>query len=115
MNCQYCNKTFSNLGNLNYHQKTAKFCLKSRDDNSLKLAKSYMCEFCNTDFLRKSNLATHHLSCKEKIIHSFKLEIQCLKEDSNILLNEKTNLQNQIYYLTHKNKEYLEKIKELEK
>ena len=26
--CEFCNKQYNNLSSLNYHQKTAKFCLK---------------------------------------------------------------------------------------
>ena len=103
MNCEFCNKKFSNRGNLNYHQKTAKFCLALRDETNYK---KYSCKFCETSFTRIDNLQTHQETCKQKI--SFE------KDFVNSLKEEKTNLQNQVYYLTEKNKEYLDQIKDLQ-
>jgi len=31
MNCQYCDKNFSNKSNLFHHQKTAVYCLKNKE------------------------------------------------------------------------------------
>ena len=64
MNCEFCNKKFSNRGNLNYHQKTAKFCLALRDETNYK---KYSCKFCETSFTRIDNLQTHQETCKQKI------------------------------------------------
>ena len=30
MECQYCHKIFSSISSLNYHMKTAKYCLSIR-------------------------------------------------------------------------------------
>ena len=34
--CEYCNKSYSSLSNLNYHRKTAKFCIEKRNSEKNK-------------------------------------------------------------------------------
>ena len=104
MICEFCNKQFSNKGNLNYHLKTAKYCLKLREESQIE---NYNCEFCNISFTRKNSLQTHLLTCKEKIDYDYKNLIKSFQE-------EKNNLQNQVYHLTEKNNEYKEQIRELQ-
>ena len=108
MECEYCQKIFSNRGNLNYHQKTAKFCFKLREEKNLEKNLSiYKCEYCETDFTRLSVLQNHYLSCKKKNISNYREENQNLKK-----INQ--DLQNQVYYLTEKNKEYKEQNQNLQ-
>ena len=90
MNCEFCNKQFSNLGNLNYHKKTAKYCLNLRDEK-FKKSQGNKCEYCNNEFTRKSNLINHYLSCKEKLIFVYKKEIDILKDCNLKTSEEKTN------------------------
>ena len=104
MNCEFCNKEFSNKGNLNYHQKTAKYCLKLREQSQIE---NFNCEFCNLSFTRKDSLQVHLITCKEKLDVEFKNLMKSYQK-------EKINLINQVYYLTEKNKEYKEQNKELE-
>ena len=91
MNCEFCNKKFSNRGNLNYHQKTAKFCLALRDETNYK---KYMCKFCETSFTRIDNLQTHQETCKQKI--SFE------KDFVNSLNSELSELQAELQSLVSK-------------
>jgi len=66
MNCEYCNKQFSNKGNLNLHQKTAKYCLELRELNKIENKGYLQCEYCKSNFSRKSTLTQHLKNCKEK-------------------------------------------------
>lgn len=88
MICEFCKKEFSNKSSLNYHQKTAKYCLKLRPDMDDNL-NNYKCEHCDEKFSRKYNLDKHLTSCKVK-----------KKEDYDI-------------HLKNIEKEYEEKIKQI--
>ena len=64
--CEFCNKEYSKLANLKYHQKTAKFCI---DLQQIVLQKEelFTCKFCNKDFTVKHNFSAHIQTCKEQI------------------------------------------------
>ena len=45
MICEYCNTTFKTLSSLNYHKKSAKYCLQLRNEE-IKINKIFVCDFC---------------------------------------------------------------------
>jgi len=75
MECNYCKKTFSTLGNLKYHKKTNKSCIKIQSDNNLISEKIITCEFCNKIFTSVKTLKVHLNICKIKIKND---ELACL-------------------------------------
>jgi hypothetical protein len=110
MNCEFCKKEFSNKSNLICHQKTAKYCLKLREEN---LPNGFNCDYCNEKFLRKSVLTSHLEKCKfkkeldqnELILklkseHKLNLESKLLEKDNII-----KDLKKQIEDLQNKNQE----------
>ena len=119
MECNYCKKTFSTLGNLNYHKKTNKSCIKIQSENNLFIEKVITCEFCNKIFASIKTLKVHLNSCKIKInnenenrknseikeknieIEKLKIEIEKLKNEIEKLKNE-----NKMVELKTKNKIY---------
>ena len=80
MICEFCEKEFSNKSNLNYHQKTAKYCLKKRPDMNDNL-NNYECEHCNEKFSRKYNLDKHLTICKIKKKDDYNDHIKNLKQE----------------------------------
>lgn len=107
MNCQFCGKEFSSKSNLNYHIKTAKYCLKQREILEEKL--EFRCNYCNNTFLRKYNLDSHLSTCK------FKKRIE-KEENENKLkqlhLQEIENLKNEIDNLKHSHFQEIENLKQ---
>ena len=62
--CEYCNTEFSNKYTLQNHIKTAKFCLKLRNeliDNNL-----FICSYCKKTFTTNYNLVNHVNKCDSK-------------------------------------------------
>lgn len=57
--CQYCNRTFSNKYNLLRHQRTAKFCVASKENTIEK----FECEHCGSEFNRSDRLTRHYKTC----------------------------------------------------
>jgi len=67
-NCEFCKKVYKSLSSLNYHKKTAKFCLdlqKENNNNNIKI-KEYKCEHCDKKFTQKSSLISHLCVCNVK-------------------------------------------------
>ena len=60
--CEFCNKPFSTISNLNHHKKTAKYCIKlqNREDNQFE----FKCKSCERFFSSKVCLSRHYSSCK---------------------------------------------------
>ena len=75
LKCEFCDKSFSNKSNVNYHKKNNKKCQiiqrqNSNNDNSMLSS----CEFCNKIF---RDLNSHYKTCKKKIDTEFqKLQIE---------------------------------------
>ena len=72
MNCQFCNKDFSNKSSLTNHQKTAKYCLKLQDTD--KEISNFNCDYCKKLFTSRQNLNIHLAICKDKEIKILKKE-----------------------------------------
>jgi hypothetical protein len=65
--CEYCKKVFSSISNLNYHKRTANFCIKIQ--NQIKNDKKnsiFICEYCDKEISSKTNLSLHMKTCKVK-------------------------------------------------
>jgi hypothetical protein len=90
--CDFCKKEYKTISSLNYHKKTAKFCLdlqKTYNDSC-----KYNCEFCNKKFTKKDKRDDHLKICKIKkdaIITDLENKIETLHNNINILksANEK--------------------------
>ena len=73
MECQFCKKVLSSKGNLNYHKKTSKTCLKIQQKESTQDIEIELttCDYCNKSFSTQ-NFRKH--LCKNKIISDTKKE-----------------------------------------
>ena len=67
LECKFCHKTYSSISSLNYHQKTAKYCLKiqQKDNEEIKRI-TFDCEYCNKQFSSKQRLNFHSENCIDK-------------------------------------------------
>ncbi len=106
--CEYCKKEYSSQSALNYHKKTAKFCLSLQKTNNTKETELqfYKCNYCEKQFTNKCILTTHLSSCVNKIIHD-NLEQQRQEYENKI--NE---LKKDICIITHSLKFKEEQLKE---
>jgi hypothetical protein len=72
--CEFCKKEYSSLSALNYHKKTASFCLKLQTDAVMvELCK---CDFCQREFSSKVKLNSHLNNCKKKEFSSNEKEYE---------------------------------------
>ena len=84
INCLYCNKTVSSIGNLTRHQKT-KTCLKARKGIEPSLIEDrFKCEYCNKYLCDDRYLKKHKVLCIERY--------KILLEEKDKLLEEKDKL-----------------------
>ena len=86
MNCDICQKSFSSISSLNFHKKTAKYCLEKQGKTNDK----FKCKYCDKIFTTVQRLSEHtHQTCKiyRKIID----EKQVKEKESyhEIILKEK--------------------------
>lgn len=89
--CEFCSNSYTSLSALNYHKKTAKFCIELRKNHKPNLI---ICAECDKTFTTKQNLQNHQLICKEKkkkedetkeeTITSYKSEIDQYKAEINL-------------------------------
>ncbi len=91
--CEFCKKSFRSLSNLNYHKKSAKYCLTLQNKKS-----TCVCTYCDKVFANNYTLQTHLTTCKNK------------KAMDEIELNKDV----QIVKLTNKVKDLTNRVKELE-
>jgi cell division protein FtsB len=113
LQCQFCNKDFTSKSNLNYHKKTAKFCLELQG----KSAQEFTCEFCNKTFSSKGGLIKHISVCstKEEIeLNKLNKTNINLEENNEFLKIENIQIKKENQMLHQKNNEYIEKINKLE-
>ena len=97
--CCFCNKKYSNNSALNYHQKTAKFCIKIQNKSEIGEENIFNCVYCNKIFSNKHRLNSHKLICKEIKNKNFEEIINNLKQkDEQIKLfeNEVSSLKTQL-------------------
>jgi hypothetical protein len=97
-NCNFCNNKYKTISSLNYHQKTAKFCIQLQN-RELKTEEKFICNFCNKDFILKHAYTGHILICKEKktkeendnqkSLEELKEEIKKVREENEKLKHEK--------------------------
>jgi len=105
--CEFCQSEFKSLSNLNYHQKTAKYCLILQNKNIIEQS-NFECEYCLKKFTTKIALTLHIKNCyyKENLIQ---------KENTNKELynikNEYESLKKELNELKEKYKDY-DKIKD---
>ena len=102
--CEFCNKQFASTGNLNYHKKTAKYCIKlqGREQSEFK------CDDCDRLFSDKKCLNRHSLSCKDRHSNEIdKLKTKLHKSQIKVIELE-SKLQTEI----EKNKIYISLIDE---
>ena len=74
--CKYCHHEFKNASCLNTHIKTAKYCIKIREESSEEKTHTFICEFCKKQLSQNSNLKVHYESCKQKQIYDLKKNIE---------------------------------------
>ena len=86
--CEFCNKDYKNISNLNNHKKTAQFCIKIQNGNS-NINSNFNCEFCNKKLSSKFRLNSHKLICKE----SKKQKEEDIKEKNNLIIELKSKLE----------------------
>ena len=68
MNCQFCNKFFSDKSNLVKHQQRTKKCLKIQKDQNISTIKIrlFKCKFCPKELSSQQSLNYHLNICKSK-------------------------------------------------
>ena len=90
--CEFCKKEFSNLSNLYYHKKTAKYCLEKRNVTP----KTRCCKNCDKSFVELKKLKIHEKKCiptilyeKSEVENKYKRENEMYKMD---IVKHKLNL-----------------------
>lgn len=115
--CEFCNKQYNSLSNLNYHKKTAKFCLKlqqnKQEENNINTKSNFACEHCEKTFTTKFALTRHNLICNIKILKDKLSEELKLKDEQ--YLKEKSELEKQNINFQYELKEKENQLKEKEK
>ena len=106
--CQYCEKLFSTISNLNTHQKTAKYCMNIRNNI---IIEEYKC-YCEKKFNCKKNYTRHKKTCNFYDIVNPYIEENIKLNNENIHYLKQLNNQNKEYLKQLENKD--EHIKQLE-
>jgi hypothetical protein len=92
--CNYCKKEYSSKRSLDLHQKTAKFCLRIRNNHEEEKT-SFNCEYCNDNFILKHVYERHYETCKIRLQQIIKDELQ-KKEEFNYKLQEELKKKEEI-------------------
>jgi hypothetical protein len=109
--CEYCSTIMKTKSNLTNHLKTAKYCLKLRNE----INEKFICKFCKNNFSSNYGLQNHINICNKKLeinLTDYELRIKEQKRDYELKLKD----QKQEYELKLKEQEekYENKIKELQ-
>jgi hypothetical protein len=84
MDCQHCGKHFSTKGNMINHQKSAKYCIKLREETLADVT----CSGCNKQLCSKQRLETHISTCA-KYIETNKVKIlEAIIEDKTAVIKK---------------------------
>lgn len=106
--CEFCNKEFTNIGNLNVHLKKAKYCLSKRGLELPKQSSEIKCQYCYKLFASKQMCRLHEQKCNNRE-HQKELEernkIIQLKEQEIIFLKQQ---------LEEKRQQFADQSKEIE-
>ena len=106
--CEFCKKVYTTISSLNYHKKSAKFCLelqKQSNNENIEI-KQHNCEYCDKSFTQKTPLLNHLIICnvksyKDKIDN----KIEELKEEYERKINDlKINNENLLFEFKVENK-----------
>jgi hypothetical protein len=130
MQCEFCNQTLTTVGNLNYHKKSNKKCLKIQNsDKELESNIFVKCNYGCDILFTKYTLQTHLKTCKNKKLKEEREKDNIIQEMDNMLqdkddiLHDKDkmiedilkNKDNTIFEQNNKIFEQNNKIGELEK
>jgi hypothetical protein len=76
--CEFCKHKLKSISSLNYHLKTAKYCLVLRN----KTSDNFKCEYCLKEFTTKNKCNIHVIKCKTvfKNFNDYKNENTILKD-----------------------------------
>jgi hypothetical protein len=64
--CEFCNKEFTNIGNLNVHLKKAKYCLIKRGIEIPKQTNESNCQYCCKLFASRQMCKIHERKCQNR-------------------------------------------------
>jgi hypothetical protein len=102
--CEFCSKEFTIKGNLLYHQKTAKYCIKIQGKE---VKDEFICFECNKTFLTKFSFTRHIKLCQEKI--ETEQKEKSVNELNSNILKLKSKLESKDEYIS-KLEEKIEKL-----
>lgn len=91
MECTFCKKTYSNIYNLNHHQRTTKSCLilQNKLEKVEKIKSTFECFTCKKNFISKFTLSRHVPKCTQNTQEqSFAELIRKQKEEFDAKLKE---------------------------
>jgi 5-methylcytosine-specific restriction endonuclease McrA len=113
MECQFCNKSFSNQYTLQTHQMNTKKCIAIQQ-NVQQVIREFKCLYCEKIFTTKRRLDDHvTYVCKTKLKETTKL--LCLRESNELLKNAELLFKTRINELEAKLKETQTELSELKK
>ena len=81
--CNFCNKNFTNIGNLNVHLKSAKYCLSKRGIDVKIQSLEMSCQYCLKIFSSKQMCKIHEQKCNNRDLRK---ELE--EKDKTIILKE---------------------------
>jgi hypothetical protein len=94
MDCKFCNKRFSSIYTLKYHQENTRYCLIKQGK------KKYICNYCNTELKNNKKYIEHLNNClinyEEK--NEIKNEIKIKNYFSTLFYKLLIKLGNLTYY-----------------